>query len=216
MDFLKVEYETIEVDPLRKIEIKFSTNKKVPIATIGETVIEDSKNIINYINTTILPTRAINATKFVTSDTDHWNEWSEKKLAVMLYPNITRSFAESWECFGYSNNVTSWTFPQRMLVRTVGPIAMFFANGKIKKKYGIVDERKELSEVVNVWCDALKGQKFLHGDEVTLPDLLVFGVLRSIEGLTTFNELMKENQVLNEWYLNVQRLTPSYEQLKKN
>ena len=103
-----------------------------------------------------------------------------------------------------------------MLVRTVGPIAMFFANGKIKKKYGIVDERKELSEVVNVWCDALKGQKFLHGDEVTLPDLLVFGVLRSIEGLTTFNELMKENQVLNEWYLNVQRLTPSYEQLKKN
>ena len=86
---------------------------------------------------------------------------------------------------------------------------MFFANGKIKKKYGIVDERKELQEVLNVWCDALKGQNFLHGNDISLPDLLVFGVLKSIEGLTTFNVLMQENVVLREWYERVSKLTVS-------
>lgn len=32
----------------------------------------------------------------------------------------------------------------------------------------------ELHEVLLVWTSALAGKKFLHGDEVSMPDLLVF------------------------------------------
>jgi len=211
LDYLQIEYETIEVNPLDKKEIKFSTTKKVPIAALGGQIIEDSNNIIDFISATLLisSSRTVLSSQFLPADTAHWQEWSEKKLAVMLYPNITRSFAESWECFEYSNHVSTWNYPQRLSVRLLGPIAMFFANGKIKKKYGIVDERKELQEVLNVWCDALKGQNFLHGNDISLPDLLVFGVLKSIEGLTTFNVLMQENVVLREWYERVSKLTVS-------
>ena len=213
LDFLHIEYDAIEVNPLNKNEIKFSTVKKVPVATIGDTIIEDSNNIINYISSYMISksSKSIDSSKFVTEDTQQWNEWSEKKLAVMLYPNITRSFSESWECFEYSNHISTWSLPNRILVRVVGPIGMAFANGRIKKKYGIVDERKELHAVINEWCSALSGKKFLHGDEVSLPDVLVFGVLRSIEGLTTFYEVMAENQVLKEWYQNVHKLAPSCE-----
>eukprot|EP01033_Poteriospumella_lacustris_P000206 gene206-139_t len=73
---------------------------------------------------------------------------------------------------------------------------MSFANGRIKKKYGIVDERKELKEVLVEWVTALNGNKFLHGEKVTLPDLMVFGVLRSIRNFQTFREVMADSPAL--------------------
>ena len=44
-------------------------------------------------------------------------------------------------------------------------------------------------------------KQFLHGDDVSLSDLMVFGVLRSIHGLTTFNEVMQNSPVLRAWYV---------------
>ena len=85
---------------------------------------------------------------------------------------------------------------------------MSFANGKIKKKYGIVDERQELKTCLLVWTDALKGKKFLHGDTITMPDILVFGVLRAIEGLQTFTFIMEENKELKDWYERVKVKIP--------
>ncbi len=77
---------------------------------------------------------------------------------------------------------------------------MLSVNGKIKKKYGIVDERKELNELLLEWTNALNGNRFLHGDHITLPDLMVFGVLKAITGLTTFDFIMESNSELSLWY----------------
>ena len=77
---------------------------------------------------------------------------------------------------------------------------MLSVNGKIKKKYGIVDERKELNELLLEWTNALGGKRFLNGDHVTLPDLMVFGVLKAIAGLTTFDFIMESNSELLLWY----------------
>jgi hypothetical protein len=30
-----------------------------------------------------------------------WASWSDSKFSVLLFPNITRSFSESYEAFGY-------------------------------------------------------------------------------------------------------------------
>jgi microsomal prostaglandin-E synthase 2 len=207
LDFCGVKYDTVEVNPLLKSEIKFPgvINKKVPVVVIDGKIIEDSSVIIQtvtqYGNEGSLPN--FPSKKFFPDDTEQWNEWSEKKLAVMLYPNITRSWDESWECFSYVKDVNAWSWPMKSLVRVVGTGAMFLANGKIKAKYGIKDERRELLDVINVWSTALNGQKFLHGDEITMPDVLVFGVLNAIDGLTTFRELMKESPQLEKWYKDV-------------
>jgi microsomal prostaglandin-E synthase 2 len=211
MDFVGIEYDTVEVNPLTKSEITFPvTSKKVPIAILDGKTFEDSSVIIEAI-TKYAEEKKLKfpGKSFFPADTEKWNEWSEKKLAVMLYPNITRSFEESWECFGYSSEVSTWSALQRVLVRTIGPAAMSLANGRIKKKYGIVDERKELKAVLAEWCDALKGRKFLHGDKPTMPDILVFGVLKSIQGLRTFEEIMQETPVLKTWYDNVDSCAPS-------
>ena len=213
LDFCGVEYESIEVDPLLKGEIKKlrTVTKKVPIAVINGVTVEDSGNIIEIItqmgnNKEI---KAFPGPDFFPADTQEWTLWSEKKLAVMLYPNISRNLEESWECFSYADDVPTWNYFQRKLVRIAGTGAMTAVNGKIKAKYHIKDERAELKETIQVWTNALQGKKFLHGDKVTMPDVMVFGVLRAIKGLRTFNEVMTENPALKEWYANVEAAIPA-------
>jgi microsomal prostaglandin-E synthase 2 len=126
-------------------------------------------------------------------------QWSER-LAVMIYPNITRNFDEAWQCFGYTTSVQSWGIIDKYSNRILGPIAMYLTNGKVKKKYGIIHEREEMLAYLKEWVDAIQGRDFLHGSEVTMPDLLVFSVLRSIEGLTTFEDIMSKDENLRAWY----------------
>jgi len=218
LDYLQIEYDTIEVNPLSKGEIsKLEVKaKKVPIAVINGAVIEDSKTIIDFVSNSMVDSASntrlnFNKQKFFPEDTEKWIEWSEKSLAVLLYPNITRSFNESWECFTYANDVVTWNVLTRMAVQYAGAAAMSMANGKIKKKYNIIDERKDLQECIATWTTALGSNTFLHGDYITLPDLVVFGVLKSIAGLSTFREIMTENEKLRVWYECVDKATPSCE-----
>jgi microsomal prostaglandin-E synthase 2 len=218
LDFLQIKYKIIEVNPLTKSEISFSSSddmKKVPIFIVDGQAIYDSNNIIDFISKNLVKDsfRGVSRKEFITPDTTKWNEWSEKKLAVMLYPNITRSFSESWECFGYSTEVMSWSFFQRHLVRVVGPVFMFSVNGKIKKKYGIVKEREELHALLLDWTGAMGSNNYLHGDHPSLPDVLVFGVLQSIAGTATFREVMSNNSKLKAWFANMTLLAPPHDSI---
>ena len=211
LDYCGISYNTVEVNPITKSQIKTIKNengtefKKVPVAIINGTAINESDDIIKHINNNIKnnSTRTIKFTK----DTDQWMEWSEKKLAVMLYPNITRNFNESWEAFEYCGDVHEWDTMSRMSNRYLGPVAMYFANGKIKKKYNIVDERAELLDVVDTWLSALANTEgnFLHGKQVSMPDIVVYGVLKAIAGLPAFKFVMQERPVLAEWYNHVNK-----------
>lgn len=208
LNYMGVKYAAVEVSPLHKSQLSFTEHKKVPVIVINQEVLTESGNIVNYIiknQSILLLNKKIQKlpANFVSKDSEQWSEWSEKKLAVMLYPNITRSFSESWECFEYTNNVKEWNFLERKVTHLLGAFFMSLANGKIKKKYGIVDERAELKSVLNEWTSAVKGKEFLHGKFVTLPDLMVYGVLNSIEGLTTFNEIMENDAALSAWYKRV-------------
>jgi glutathione S-transferase len=85
---------------------------------------------------------------------------------------------------------------------------MYFANDKIKKKYGIVNEREEMSAYLSEWTEALKNSdgQFLHGEHLTMPDLFVYSVIRSISGLQTFDDIMRSDISLRDWYQNVDKI----------
>lgn len=205
LDYNKVKYDTIEVNPTTKKEIKFSNYSKVPVVTLNDEVLVDSMKIIEHMKNTIFQNQS-NVQTLWTEDTEKWILWSELKLAVLLYPNITRTFGESWKAFEYCKDVETWSLRDRLVNRYVGPLAMYLANFKIKKKYGIVDERRELTELLNEWTNAIGSKKFLHGEKITLPDLMVYGVLRGIEGLPAFHFAMNGNPTLEKWYHSVQKL----------
>lgn len=202
LDYLGLPYGIVEVNPITQSQLEFVDKpRKVPVVVLDGEITKESDLIVMKVKD-IIETKSKNKKildDLFTGDSEKWMAWSKEQLAVKIYPNITRNFSESWQAFEYTNNVSSWTWYERFGNRVLGPVAMFFANGKVKKKYNIIDERKELMATVQEWTSALGGKNFLHGDYVTAPDLFVFGVLRAIAGFETFNTLMQD-AILKGWY----------------
>lgn len=122
LDYLKVDYETVEVDPLTKSEIAFSKDyKKVPIASIKGKQINGSEEIMKQLlDGSSVIKKKMDEKKlkaFFTDDSDKWNEWSEKKLAIMLYPNITRSYDDSFDALAYVADNPKWSYVHRLSIR---------------------------------------------------------------------------------------------------
>lgn len=207
LDWQRVAYRTVEVNPLSKAEIKFSKDyHKVPIAIIDGTQVNDSSEIIRVVAKTLEVAASVSeAPSFPLrealgdGETSRWLGWADKDLAVLLFPNITRSFSESVQAFGYISEVPTFSFLSKGANRLAGSTAMWLANGKIKKKYNIVDERKQLLEAVRVWTNAVGEGPFLQGATLSLSDVAVYGVLSSIRGLSTHNELMVAAPDLARW-----------------
>ncbi len=132
-----------------------------------------------------------------------WLDFADKRLAVLLFPNITRNMLESWQAFGYINEVPHFTAIQKLGLRIAGSIAMRLANGKIKTKYAIEDEREALLEAINSWTrEGLGGKKFHGGNtKPDLADVCIYGCLKSIESFTTFLWLLgKADRQFLIWY----------------
>jgi len=97
------------------------------------------------------------------------------------------------------HDVPGFSFVDKMANQWIGATAMWLAQGKIKKKYNITDERKALHECVARWTSAVGAQDFLGGSNPNLADLCVFGTLRSLEGFATHREILAETEV-GPWY----------------
>jgi hypothetical protein len=82
-------------------------------------------------------------------------------------------------------------------------------------KRGITDERAALQEALETWqTEGLGNNQFASGKyDPNLNDLLVFGILRSVEGLPTHDEVIMDdphNVVLKEWYLRMKERVGGY------
>ena len=87
LDYLKVPYSIVEVNPLTKSQIAFSKDyKKVPIAEISGTgIVKESKQILAALQNVLSvdPKKSEIFKSLLTEDTDMWSDWSEK-LAIMV------------------------------------------------------------------------------------------------------------------------------------
>lgn len=72
-------------------------------------------------------------TQFTANDeTNKWTTFANDDLAPVVYPNICRSLSESYAAFGYVDHVASFSMTQKLLVKNVGALAMYFAASRIK------------------------------------------------------------------------------------
>ena len=208
LDFYGLRYRTVEVNPLNKAELKDESTirtdyRKVPVATIDGEVVVDSPVILVRV-LTLLEDRGIatipNDEGISRRDVE-WLQWVDKELAVLLFPNITRNFPESWQAFSYIADVGSFSLVQRGLNRVLGPVAMWAAQGKIKKKYDIDDERVALFDALYKWADAVDASKseFFGGGSPSVADLCVFGCIRAIDGLDTHTDVVSDPRI-QAWY----------------
>ena len=102
--------QIIEVQPLNKRGhpqpmVESKKYRKVPVAEIVDKgIIVDSSNILDAIADQAQSEGgeiARAASAFFSPEARKWASWSDDKLAVLLFPNITRNMSESWNAFSY-------------------------------------------------------------------------------------------------------------------
>ncbi|KAG2698302.1 hypothetical protein I3760_07G145400 [Carya illinoinensis] len=195
LDYYKIPYEVVEVNPINKKEIKWSDYKKVPILKVDGEQMVDSSDIIDKLFQKIHLDNPV-----VDGDEERkWRGWVDNHLVHVLSPNIYRTTSESLESFDYITTHGNFSFTERIIAKYAGAAAMYFVSKKLKKKHNITNERAALYEAAETWVDGLKGRQFLGGLNPNLADLAVFGVLRPIRHLRSGRDMVEHTRI-GDWY----------------
>ena len=196
MKALNHPFDVVEVNPSSKREIKDldSSLKSVPVLRSGDTIISDSNKIYTYL-------LEKHAESSPLKHSDEWVKWADEKLAVLLFPNISRTFGDAFRAFDYIHRVPTFDIKTKISNRVIGAFAMWaFARRKVKKKYGIEDEREALREAIGIWSEEIKGKTYGGGDIPHTGDIAVYGCLHAIERMPVFPEVMAMDSNVKDWY----------------
>ncbi|KTF76702.1 hypothetical protein cypCar_00010424 [Cyprinus carpio] len=170
LDYHGLPYEIVEVNPVMRQEIKWSTYRKVPILMVNGTLqLNDSSVIISVLKTYLVS--------------------REKTISEILsfYPEMKAKNDRGKDVIEFGNKY--W-----VMVRDTDADHLY--PGKDTRKHHLQDDvRQDLYKAVNDWVLAIgKNKKFMGGDQPNLADLAVFGVLRVMEGLQAFDEMMEHTK----------------------
>eukprot|EP00658_Telonema_sp_P-2_P081872 TRINITY_DN8504_c0_g1_i6.p1 TRINITY_DN8504_c0_g1~~TRINITY_DN8504_c0_g1_i6.p1 ORF type:complete len:235 (+),score=74.68 TRINITY_DN8504_c0_g1_i6:74-778(+) len=183
--------------------------KKVPVVLLhdaGNTrQLNDSGAIIDELTQKLL---AAGKFRGAESDTSKWSEWVDTKLVQALTVSIYRTPEESLQAMSYitAHPELSW----QLVTKYVSAGLMYtISKMKLKKKYGITDERANLYQVLEEWAGAVGERKYLGGDLPSRADIEVFGMVRAIQGMDTFDDLQK-NTSITRWYHDMQAVVEQH------
>ncbi|KAL3771670.1 hypothetical protein ACHAWO_001731 [Cyclotella atomus] len=230
MQYAKLDYEAVEVNPLTKAELKpWSDYKKVPIAIINNQQINGSKDILNSIfnspyvqeglakqwsnNNNNTTKEVMTIQQFKESDTSKkWYRFASDDLGAVLYPNICGTIGDSFHAFDYVKNVDSFSPLQKLSIQYVGSLAMYFAASKVKSKRNITDEKAALQSALDKFEEeGLQNGAlpFSSGNPTTpdLGDLAVFGVLYAIRDMNAHKDAVQNRGgVVKDWYERMEKI----------
>ncbi|KAE8291751.1 Prostaglandin E synthase 2 [Larimichthys crocea] len=253
LDYHRLPYEIVEVNPVMRKEIKWSTYRKVPILMVdSEVQLNDSSVIISALKTYLInkeksmseilrcypelksvnergkevteysnkywlmlsedETLATYPEKDLQKEEMKWRKWADDWLVHLISPNVYRTTGEALASFDYIVREGKFGAFEGFFAKYVGAAAMFLISKRLKSRHNLQDDvRQDLYEAVNDWVAAIgKKRKFMGGDQPNLADLAVFGVLRVMEGLQAFDDMMENTKVKN-WYRRVERASLNYE-----
>lgn len=207
LNYKNIDYETIEVDPLKKTEIAFSPDyRKVPIYidSNGKQV-NDSNAILKHLDdefpdVTIFSKDPIEAEREKT-----WLDWSEKfvqGLPTLIYDNLWNSI----QAFDYVTKTGNFSWLQKRMIKYSGAFIMTLVAKKIKKREQIEDPTEFIRQMTQEWADGLKGQDFMGGTKANVADIAVFGISRAVGSLNA-GEIFKANAIYWAWLGRMQKET---------
>nr|AUE23892.1 prostaglandin E synthase 2a [Coilia nasus] len=262
LDFHSLPYEIVEVNPVMRKEIKWSSYRKVPILMVNDfhslpssthQQLNDSSVIISTLKTFLISReRTIpqilecypemrskndsgkevvefnNKYWVMVTGTDEeklypekgsrkeemkWRKWADDWLVHLISPNVYRTPTEALASFDYIVREGKFGTFEGFFAKYVGAGAMWLISKRLKNRHNLQnDVRQDLYKAVNDWVAAVgKHRKFMGGEEPNLADLAVFGVLRVMDGLQAFDDMM-ENTKIKPWYRRMEKATHHKEQ----
>lgn len=253
LDYHGLPYEIVEVNPVMRQEIKWSTYRKVPILMVDDELqLNDSSVIISCLKTYLInkdksvseilrcypelksvndsgkevteysnrywlmlseaETLEVYPEKGMQKEEMKWRQWADDWLVHLISPNVYRTTGEALASFDYIVREGKFGTYEGFFAKYVGAAAMFFISKRLKSRHNLQDDvRQDLYKAVNSWVAAIgKKRKFMGGDEPNLADLAVFGVLRVMEGLQAFDDMMANTKV-KYWYRRMERASLNHE-----
>ena len=182
---------------------------KIPTAVVNGVSLNESRDILARIE----EARGVGAAEDADAHAERAVDWAHDNLVILFPPNIYRSLGESFEAFNYISASDHFSPAQRLLLRGTGSFFMWAVSGKLKKKYGIEDERAELhgalATFMDDWAtvkgdgdaDAARAAIAAGGGAGVKGDLLVYGMLSAMEGMATLREALDEGgDDFRAWY----------------
>ncbi|XP_008416012.1 prostaglandin E synthase 2 [Poecilia reticulata] len=157
-------------------------------------------------------TAAVYPAKGMQKEEMKWRQWADDWLVHLISPNVYRTTGEALASFDYIVREGKFGTVEGFFAKYVGAAAMFVISKRLKNRHNLQDDvRQDLYKAVNDWVAAIgKNRKFMGGDQPNLADLAVFGVLRVMEGLQAFDDMM-ENTKVKPWYMRMESATLNHE-----
>ncbi|KAG9477656.1 hypothetical protein GDO78_012917 [Eleutherodactylus coqui] len=142
-----------------------------------------------------------------------WRQWADDWLVHLISPNVYRTPGEALASFDYIVREGNFGSVEGVFAKYIGASAMFFIGKRLKNRHNLQDDvRQDLYKAANTWVAAVgKHRMFLGGSQPNLADLAVYGVLRVMEGLQAFDDMMA-NTKIEPWY---QRMTQAIQDQSK-
>ncbi len=203
LDYKKVPYEKIEVNPMTHEELAWNKkayeHDKVPVLMDGGKTVLESNDIIRYLDGKFAWKPIFAKTKAAAAKQEEWVRFADDELVQILPANIYRSLPEAIDSFKYITKVGKFPAWKRYYLMLGGAVAMNIVAKKGMKKRGISDPRKALAETLDKLANGLGKGRFLGGDEPDVADLVCHGVLRSVREMKVWKDIV-QNRKVADWY----------------
>ncbi|XP_066466778.1 prostaglandin E synthase 2 [Tiliqua scincoides] len=130
-----------------------------------------------------------------------WRKWVDDWLVHLISPNVYRTPGEALASFDYIVREGKFGAVEGFFAKYVGAAAMFFIGKRLKNRHHLhEDVREDLYKAANDWVKAVgRHRLFMGGNQPNLADLAVYGVLRVMEGLEAFEDMMMHSTI-QPWY----------------
>lgn len=205
LSYKNIPYQTVEVHPLNKKEIKFSKKyKKVPIwvDTSGKQI-NDSTPIMRHIDANYDGRSVFETDPRAKEEEDAWLKWADEILVRALPPLIYRNVPDAIKAFDYITKEGKFSWIQQRTIKYSGALVMTLVAKKTAKSQGITNPRVHLENCLNDWAKALGKKDYFGGNKPNGADLAVYGTLKSIEGMPAYR-ILENNERVFDWYQRVE------------
>ncbi len=205
--YKKVDYDVVEVHPLNKKEIAFSSDyRAVPIYinSHGKQV-NDSNVIMKHIDDEYPGPVVFSADARQSAEDQKWLAWSEKLvkgLPTVIYDNLL----DSIKAFDYITKTGKFSWIESRMIKYSGAFVMTLVAKKIRKREAIRDPQAFLEKMTQEWTDGLGSKKFMGGDLPASADIAVFGISRAVGNLKA-GKIFEKNQKYWAWLERMQVAT---------
>lgn len=208
LNYKRIPYETVEVNPINKKEIAFSPDyKKVPIyIDLTGRQLNDSTPIMRHIDKQYPQERVFEIDQEKVARENEWLKWSDETFVKSLPPLIYNGFGKAVRAFDYITEEGKFSWFQRQLIRYSGAFFMSLVAKKSAKRQGITDPVRHFQNCLKALEHELSSKSYLMGKEKPNgADLAIWGILASIRKLPDF-KWVKENPAVHAWFKRVESL----------